>query len=87
MHDLLDFAIECKEAGFNSTFEFSGFGDAIRFLHYKNKKISTENQKRYYTFFADLTKEKLQQIKDETIAIINEVDIKEITDKSQNIGC
>ena len=94
MHELLDFAIECKEVGFKMSLEFNFRFNLVRIVHYKGKD-KTDFSNNYMTqdqfmkdfYFSELTQETLTQIKNEVLAIINEVPISEITDKSQNIGC
>ena len=89
MHELLDFAIECKESNINLWFEFVPHVNWIEIRH----QVKTAEWRGYETlyskilYFKDLTQETLTQIKNEVLAIINEVDISEITDKSQNHGC
>ena len=44
---------------------------------------------QYFFFSAPITewRDKFQLVKHQILAIVNEVDISEITDKNQNIGC
>lgn len=89
MHELLDLSIGCKEAGLNLWFDFIPHVSWIEVKH----AIKTAEWRGYDTLYAqriefkDLNQEKLTEIRNEVLAIINKVDIKEITDKSQNIGC
>ena len=94
MHELLDFAIECKEAGFKMSIDFDYRFNGIQILHYKgtditefNNTYELHNQVMKHFFIYQLTQETLTNIKNEILAIINEVPISEITDKSQNHGC
>ena len=88
IHEMYEYIMELMQTDLTVIVKLEINNVLVSFgCHSNNGEIMHFNEHFFYTHSITEWQTQFKMVKERIIAIINEVDIKEITDKSQNIGC